>query len=311
VQRRDFLSRLGAVTAASAAGMWPFDRSHADTPNTREGAFAVRFGYHAITWEGQDLQAIEEIAGAGFSGIQLRSNIVPEYGDKPAALKAILARHGLTLVGLSSGSLTVDPAQEREQLDKHTRHAQFVKEVGGLYLQVTDDRPQNRPVTRDDQARLGRLLTELGTRTADLGIPLAYHNHMNSLGERPEEVDAVLAAADPKVVRLLLDIAHYQQGGGDPVKAITTYADRLIYLHIKDVVSPVPGDTKPPERSYKFVELGEGEVNIPAVFDALKAVKFRGWAIIELDAVPDPAKTPKQCMLTSKKFVEERLKLKV
>ena len=60
------------------------------------------------------------------------------------------------------------------------------------------------------------LMTELGKRTSDLGVPLVYHHHMNSTGEKPEEIAAVLDAADPKHVRLLFDVAHYQQGGGDP-----------------------------------------------------------------------------------------------
>src|SRR4029077_12122407 len=83
--------------------------------------------------------------------------------------------------------------------------------------------------------RPGRVLTEIGKRTADLGIALGYHNHMGTIGERPDELDWILDAADPGVVKLELDIAHYQQGGGDPVKAVRKYADRLLFLHIKDV----------------------------------------------------------------------------
>src|SRR2546428_119280 len=82
---------------------------------------------------------------------------------------------------------------------------------------------------------LGSLMSEIGKRSADLGVPLGYHNHMGSMGERPEEVDRVLDAADPRYVKLELDIAHYYQGGGDPVKAIERYKDRLLFLHIKDV----------------------------------------------------------------------------
>jgi inosose dehydratase len=39
---------------------------------------------------------------------------------------------------------------------------------------------------------------------------------MNSTGEKPHEVAAVLDAADKRHVRVLFDVAHYQQGGGDP-----------------------------------------------------------------------------------------------
>ena len=37
----------------------------------------IRFGYAAITWGGDDLKAIDEIAGIGFRGIQLRSLTSP------------------------------------------------------------------------------------------------------------------------------------------------------------------------------------------------------------------------------------------
>ena len=42
-----------------------------------------------------------------------------------------------------------------------------------------------------------------------------------------------------------------------------------------------------------------------------KHVKFRGWAVIELDSVPDKSKTPRECALISKKYVEEKLRMKI
>src|SRR2546429_6081758 len=36
-------------------------------------------------------------------------------------------------------SVRIDPAAETEEIAKHTAHAKFVKDVGGLYLQVTDE----------------------------------------------------------------------------------------------------------------------------------------------------------------------------
>jgi inosose dehydratase len=298
VKRREFLSTVGAATAASLTPLHALIQS--------KGPFAIQFGYHAITWGGKDLQAIEEIAAGGFKGIQLRSNLIPEYGDKPNALKDILAKHKLTFVALSSGNVLIDPAREKETIEQHTKNATFVKNAGGMFLQVTDERPKGREITKDDWNRMGKLLTEIGKRCSDLGVKLGYHNHMGNLGEKPEEVDAVLAAADPKVVTLELDIAHYTQGGGDPVAAVKKYGNRLGFLHFKDVVA-TPTDKRP----YKFVELGQGKVNIPGVVDALKSVGFRGWGIVELDGVPDPSKTPSQCLQISKTYIENTLKLKV
>jgi inosose dehydratase len=319
VSRREFLSRFGAAASAvavlgpnglavsTAAPLYPhMDLSVFDTPISAAPG-DIRFGYAAITWGGDDLKAIEEIAAVGFRGIQLRSNVLERFGDRPAALRDLLAQHQLPMVAFSSGNLRLDPVVKAEELAKHTRHARFVRDVGGLYLQVIDERPKGRPIERDDYARLGRLLTDLGKQTADLGIALAYHHHMNSLGERPDEVAPILDASDPRYVKLLLDVAHYKQGGGDPVKAVRDYAERLIFLHIKDVESPVPGASGDLSRSYRFVELGRGAVDLKGVFAALADVRFRGWAIVELDRVPEPGRTPKESALMNKKYLEEQL----
>src|SRR5690242_2130867 len=43
----------------------------------------MELGYSAITWGGNDVQAIKDISALGFKGVQLRSNILKEYGSKP------------------------------------------------------------------------------------------------------------------------------------------------------------------------------------------------------------------------------------
>ena len=153
---------------------------------------------------------------------------------------------------------------------------------------------------------MGRLLTELGKRTADAGIPLVYHNHMNSMSQPPEGTAAIMDASDPRHVRLLLDVAHYQQGGGDAVKAVTQYRDRIGVVHIKDVVSPAPAIEGAPPRPYQFVELGRGTVNLKGVVAALNQIDFQGWGIIELDSVPDKARTPKDCAIISRDYLQQR-----
>src|SRR5687768_8809414 len=295
LKRRDFVRVTGLAAAGLALGR--AQRSFAAPGD-------IEFGYAAITWQGQDRQAIEDVSAVGFKGIQLRTSALPEFGDKPAALKELLAKHRLTMVAFSSGNVRIDPQFEAEDIATHLKHARFVRDVGGLYLQLTDTRPKRALVAADYQ-RLGKLMTEIGKRTADLGIPVAYHNHMNNIGERPEEVDRVLEATDPRYVKVLLDIAHYQQGGGDPVRAVRKFSDRILFLHIKDVQSPLPGNTGDPMRSYRFVELGRGKVDITSVFAALNEVKFRGWAIVELDAVPDKARTPKESALIARTYLEK------
>src|SRR5207247_3164516 len=118
-----------------------------------------------------------EIAEAGFPGIQLRNSAVGRWGRAPAELRELLARHRLTLAALSSGNLRIDPVVEKAELATHLAHAAFVRDVGGGgCLQVIDERPKGRAIVEADYARLGRLMTELGRRTADVGVP-PLHPH--------------------------------------------------------------------------------------------------------------------------------------
>jgi inosose dehydratase len=293
MKRRDLLAGALSATAFPAA-LRALDLSRPD---------GLRFGYAAITWGGNDRQAIDDVATLGFRGIQLRGSAVTEWGNRPEELKDLLASRNLTLVALSSGLMRIDPAFEAEDLATHVKHAQFVRDVGGLYLQVVDQRPRQRAAGTDDYTRMGRLLSELGRRTADLGIPLGLHNHMGNLSQAPDEVARVLAAADPRYVRLELDTAHYAQAGGDPAAAVERYRDRLLFLHVKDLESPVPGRAAD---SYRFVEPGRGKLDFPVFFAALARTKFEGWAIVELDRVPDAARTPKESGEIARRYLESK-----
>jgi inosose dehydratase len=309
--RRRFIISLGSMTAMSLLPSGALNAASSRLPlsNSLPGS-ELKFGYAAITWGGNDSEAIREISDVGFRGIQLRSNTLKDYGDKPKVLAGLLKQHHLQFVALSGGGPGNSDYTADDEIAKQVKNATFVRDAGGMYLQMTDSaRPKNRRPGAEDYKRLGGLLSEVGKRTSQLGVSMAYHNHMHSLGEGPDEVDAIMESSDPRYARLLLDIAHYAQGGGDPVNAIRKYHDRILFLHIKDVETVDSAAT--PQQSYRFVELGKGRVNLPAVFQAIKETNFRGWAIVELDSVPDKTRTPKECALISKKYLEEKLGMKI
>ena len=296
--RREFLRTL---SAAAAASLLPAE--------TALAGFGIKLGYAAITWNGKDDQAIDDISSLGFHGIQLRSNVVEQWGTRTPELRETLKRKHLAPLCFSSGTVDADAAKQQQYVETHTKHARFVKAIGGRTLQLISRRPKDRPPNDEEFQRLGTLLDEVGQRAQDMGVRLVYHNRMNGIGEAPDEIARVMDATNPKLVSLLLDIAHYQQGGGDPVAAVARHRDRIRVLHLKDVVSPLPGDTRPPRQSYRWVELGRGTVDVPGVIAALRKVSWSGPALIELDAVTDPSLTPKDCAAINKKYVVEKLGL--
>ena len=303
------LSRRAFLGAAAAATL-PWPRSaFAARP------FAVTLGYAAITWGDNTQGAIEDVAAVGFRGIQLRARDLAKLGDQHDAVKALLEKNKLELMCFSSGNIgaAAGPDAKRDELlEQHVKNARFVKAMGGRHLQVTATRVKENPGTPEQFERLADFMNELGARTSDLGVRIAYHNHMDDFGETPDQIARLLELTECRYVDFLLDIAHYKQGGGDPAAAVLKHKDRLALLHLKDVrdvepkVDPQTGKTGKP---YQFVELGRGRVDVPAVLEALRKIQFRGPLVIELDNVPDPGRTPKECAETNKAFVIQKLGL--
>jgi len=295
INRRLFLRNISLATGALlTSSAWA-------EALLKKGDFKI--GYSAITWGGKDEQAIADLSALGYKGIQLRANTYAPYRTKVSELKDALVKHDLKLAMFSSGNVEIDPAKFQSTIDTHVAHASFVKALGGSAIQLTNSlRPKDRAPSMEELKKLTEVMNEIGKQTADLGVQAVYHNHMNQLGETPEEVDKIVQGMNPKYLKLLLDIAHYKQGGGEPQEAVIKYKDIIHTLHLKD--------TKAVESKsgYKFVELGQGRVDVPAVFAALDKIKFKGWAVIELDGVPDPEKSALICAEINKKYIVETLK---
>jgi inosose dehydratase len=299
ISRRNFLFQAGLLTSSSLISLDIF----AKAPN-------LKLAYSAITWGGKDLDALKDIASLGFKGIQLRANSYDNYKTKVNELKEQIVASGLELPMFSSGNVEIDPAKEQSTIDIHVAHASFVKALGGTTMQLTNSlRKKGEVPTTEELKRLTHVMNEIGKQTADLGIQTTYHNHMNQFGETPEEVDVIVQAMNPKYLKLLLDVAHYHQGGGNPAKAVLQYKEIIGALHIKDVQSPLPEKPEDP-KAYKFVELGQGNVDLKAVFDNLQKINFTKWAIVELDGVPVQNRTPKQSGEISKAFLRDKIGFK-
>src|SRR6266404_3735344 len=139
VSRRGFVISLGSLAAASAFPRRtlggavdsflypPADRSYFDKPIT-SSASEIRFGYAAITWGGNDLQAIKDVSEVGFRGIQLRSSIMKDFGDKPKALADILNHHQLQFVALSGGGPAGNTYNETEEIATQVKNATFTRD---------------------------------------------------------------------------------------------------------------------------------------------------------------------------------------
>jgi inosose dehydratase len=259
-------------------------------------------GHATITWGSQLEQAFDDIAFAGFTGIQFRSPEFDTYNDRPADFQAMLAARKLVCVAMSGGNVDLNPAKRQEYVDRTVAQAKWLKKIGAPYVQLLDGVKPEEGAHR----KLADLLNEIGKRTADVGVTLGYHNHMNSLSEKPDDCRRLLDLLDPAATRLILDTGHLLQGGSDPVKIFADYGGRLLFPHFKDHYNGPPKQAaqnggRP--RDVWFTELGLGNVDFPGVLEQMAKHKYKGWIIVELD-VYEKVRTERESAVLSMKYLK-------
>lgn len=255
------------------------------------------------TW----VQVIDEMAATGYAGTELGDwGFMP---TDPDALRAELAQRRLKLLASWVSVRLYDPAYHAAGVEQAVRVARLLAEVGGPEsLIVIGDDHSTVPARHD---RAGRITPALGlddagwtiytagaTAVADAvrretGLRSAIHHHGATYIETPAEIDRFLALTDPSLLGLVFDTGHYMLGGGDPVSGIHRFGDRIWHVHFKDFAPSVVAQADEKGWGYQqmigqgvFCELGHGAVDFPAVLDALRAVGYTDWIVVEQDVLP-------------------------
>ncbi|MDY7009798.1 MAG: sugar phosphate isomerase/epimerase [Planctomycetota bacterium] len=118
---------------------------------------------------------------------------------------------------------------------------------------------------------------EIGSTLAEAGITLAYHNHnfefVKSGGKTWLEI--IYENTAPENLKVEIDTYWVQAGGGDPAEWIRKYAGRMPVLHAKDMIIG-------PDGKQRFAEIGEGNLNWPAILSASKDAGVE-WYCVEED----------------------------
>jgi inosose dehydratase len=289
--RRAFLQELLGLGLASCA---PAALRAGETT-----ALPNPVGYATISWpQRQFPQALQTISALGFKGVQFLGWVSKGYaGPKAASLRQRLNDLKLKPVTLSCSAVNLNPDRPEDESRKVRAYADFFRELGGLYLQVTDGGNPAKTYSAGTIKALVERMNALGKLAQDFGLQLGYHPHFDSIGETREGLGQVLEATDPRYVKLIADVGHMTLGGADPAEVVRTYHQRLILTHLKDVRKDVASLAQQNRnlvrrKKYQFCEIGQGSVDFAAFLRALREVDFRGWHIVELDGNESPPGGP-------------------
>lgn len=271
----------------------------------------IRWAQGWLLWRGFKGQALtlrdalNNLKAVGADGIEFSpgSSELEKQGFTKESLKELLGSMGLAISGNYFTAPFYDPNQKEDIFQEAQRRFEVLKEFGAENIIIGP--PGGVKAQGADRLKLVKqqapVLNELGKRAMDQGIQIGIHPHLNTLVESAHEIDTVMEATDPRYVYLSPDTGHIHLAGGNLLAILRKYKARLNYFHFKDGVRPfVRPDFIPNLR-----ELGQGEVDFPAVMRLLKEIRYRGWINVEQDQT---RLTPKQACEISMAYVRQTLK---
>lgn len=257
---------------------------------------------------------LQEASQAGYRGLELGP-----YGYMPldvATVSAELDRHGLRIV---AGTIFDDlvAAANGENLIRQTHEIcglirqlpQLPTEPGqrfaAPYLVVMDWGHDERDYAAGHSARAPRLndeqwatmvghirqIAELSWR--EYGIRTVIHPHAGGYIEFADEIDRILRDIPHEVAGLCLDTGHTHYAGMDPVATLRQYADRIDYVHFKDIDQRVLDRVL--GQRIRFFEacgegvmcpIGQGVLDYDGIRQALADMGYQGYITVEQERDP-------------------------
>ncbi len=269
----------------------------------------IKFGVSPIAWSNDDMHelggetslatCLQDVSDLGFDGVELGN----KFPRTPDQLCAVLDGYGIELVGgwFSGNLLENDPEDELARMEDHLALLRAAGTDVFIYAEVCRAIHGNRStpmhetprLSQDEWATFASKLNHVADALGAQGFRLAYHHHMGTVVETGDDLDRFLALTQANV-GLVLDVGHATLGGIDPVRIITQFPERIIHVHCKDIRPAIAQDVRASGKSFldgvvagMFTVPGDGNVDFAPVFDALAAIAYSGWIVVE--AEQDPA----------------------
>lgn len=239
---------------------------------TSKSLFTHPFGVQAYTYRNSfPISVTATLDTIQSLGITEMEGPNPKNSSPEEFKKLLDERHiKMTSIGADYGLITKDP-------DAVVKQAKFwdVKYVMVAWI------PHGKEFTLDDAKKAVADFNRVGKILKNNGITLCYHNHGYEFGTYEDGTlfDYIAKNTDPKYLSFEMDVLWAFHGGADPAKLLYKYKGRWKLMHLKDIRKGIANDLTGGTAQVNDVALGTGQINIPEVLKAAKAVGIQHYYI--------------------------------
>jgi inosose dehydratase len=135
--------------------------------------------------------------------------------------------------------------------------------------------------------KLGKALLE------EFGVKQQFHSHADSHVGTYLEVERLLQETDKQYTNLCLDTGHFAYYGGDNLRLIKAYPERIGYLHLKQVHPDILASTLKNDTPFAsavaagvMTEPPNGVPELAPIIEAVSEIDPNIFGIIEQDLYP-------------------------
>lgn len=264
---------------------------------------------------------LDECAGAGYTGIELGPvGFMPE---DPAILGDALAARNLELIGGVVFRAFHDPNAWDNVMDGAVRTCKALVAHGAKHLVLIDSiSPRRAPTAgRADEAEQmemsewnnfrDRIATVARMGAEEYGLTVGIHAHAAGFMDFEPELERLLDEVDEDILKICFDTGHHSYAGFDPVMFMKRHIGRISYMHFKDIDPKVKAEAIANRTGFYdacgqgiFCNLGEGDVDFPAVRRILLDNGFKGWCTVEQDCDPTLDVSPIDDARANREYLE-------
>ena len=144
-----------------------------------------------------------------------------------------------------------------------------------------------------------RIATVARIGAEEYGLTVGIHAHAAGFMDFEPELNRLLDEIDENILKICFDTGHHSYAGYDPVEFMKKNINRISYMHFKDIDPKVKAHVVANRTDFYdacgqgiFCNLGDGDVDFPAVRRLLLDNNFNGWCTVEQDCDPEGDTSP-------------------